>query len=121
MIRLLNFAHGVVYWQNGILLADAGGKALVELQHVNALTKGNKRDEMREGSREKGGRGRRQRKRKKKEERKKIVHTVNTLCCFSDLIVLVRGHIKNAKFLLRIIVETLESLMKSWFQVPYSQ
>jgi hypothetical protein len=45
MIRLLNFAHGVVYWQNGILLADSGGKALVELQHVNALSKGKKKEE----------------------------------------------------------------------------
>ncbi len=40
MIRLLNFSHGVVYWQNGILLKDASGKALVELHYVNALTKG---------------------------------------------------------------------------------
>lgn len=48
MIRLLNFAHGVVYWQNGILLADSGGKALVELQQVNALAKGTSKRETHE-------------------------------------------------------------------------
>ncbi len=39
----------------------------------------------------------------------------------TDLTVRVRGDSENAKFLLRLIVETLESLMKSWFQVPYTQ
>jgi hypothetical protein len=31
IVRLLHFASGVVYWQNGILCMDSSEKALVEL------------------------------------------------------------------------------------------